>query len=98
MSAHFTSGLADHVANLNPPRPFLFAVSGAVDCATSNGWMRVTGPWCLKGEVSAQVLFWSTLPMKLVSTLQKERGALAAVNIMETFLDDWVRSGKCALS
>ena len=36
--------------------------------------------------------------MKLVSTLQKERGALAAVNIMETFLDDWVRSEKCALS
>jgi len=52
--AHFTSGHADHVANLNPPRPLLFAVSGAVDCATANGWMRVTGPWCLKEEVTAQ--------------------------------------------
>ena len=30
--AHFASGHVDHVANLKPPRPLLFAVSGAADC------------------------------------------------------------------
>ena len=35
--AHFASGHVVHVANLKPPQPFLFAVSGAVDCETG-GW------------------------------------------------------------
>ena len=35
--AHFASGHVDHVANLKPPRPLLFAVSGALDCETG-GW------------------------------------------------------------
>ena len=30
--AHFASGHVDHVANLKPPRPLLFAVSETADC------------------------------------------------------------------
>ena len=32
MPEHFTNGDANHVANLTPPRPLLFAISGAIVC------------------------------------------------------------------
>ena len=56
--AHFTSGHADHDANLNSPGPPLLTISGAVDCAAAIKRMRVAGSWCLKEEATARD-FWT---------------------------------------